>query len=145
MLPTTQHFFDSSPAPLLVILVILLVGLGGGLGDTVQVTLASLGDAAAALLLVLLEDADLLEGLEDLAVDGARGVDVARGPVAAVLGRAVRPAEAADTDRLAQVDVARDRGGARVEPVDVLGRELLGGAGLDGVNPTCVVLAEPTP
>jgi len=34
--------------------------------------------------------------------------------------------EAADTDRLAHVDMASDGGGANVEPVDVLGRQLLG-------------------
>jgi hypothetical protein len=35
-------------------------------------------------------------------------------------------AHAADTDGLAHVDVACDSGGADVEPVDVLGRQLLG-------------------
>lgn len=120
---------------LLVILLVLLVGLSGGLGNTVQITLAGLGDAAATLLLVVLDDADLLEGLEDLAVNGAGGVDVVRGGVAAVLGGAVDLAEAADTDGLAEVDVAGDRGGADVEPVNVLGRELVAGTGLDDVNP----------
>lgn len=120
---------------LLVILLVLLVGLSGGLGNTVQITLAGLGDAAATLLLVVLDDADLLEGLEDLAVNGAGGVDVVRGGVAAVLGGAVDLAETADTDGLAEVDVAGDRGGANVEPVNVLGRELVAGTGLDDVNP----------
>ena len=119
--------------PLLV--VFLFLGLDGGQGDTVQITLAALGDAAASLLLVLLEHADLLEGLHDLAVDGAAGVDVVRGPRAAVLGRAVHLAQAADADRLAEVDVAGDGGGAHVEPVDGLRGHLLGGAGLDGVDP----------
>lgn len=58
------------------------------------------------------------------------------GADAAVLGRAVDLAEAADTDGLAEVDVAGDGGGAHVEPVNVLGRELLGGTGLDDVDPT---------
>jgi hypothetical protein len=35
-------------------------------------------------------------------------------------------AHAADTDGLAHVDVTGDSGGADVEPVDVLGRQLLG-------------------
>ena len=121
----------------LLVVLLLLLGLGRGLGDTVQITLASLGDAAAALLLVLLQDANLLERLHDLAVDGAGGVDVLGGPAAAVLGGAVDLAEAADTDGLAEVDVASDGRGADVEPVNVLGGELLGGAGLDGVDPTC--------
>ena len=121
---------------LLVILLILLLSLGGGLGDTVQITLAGLGDAAATLLLVLLNDANLLEGLEDLAVDGAGGVDVVGGTVAAVLGGTVDAAETADTDGLAEVDVTGHGGGADVEPVNVLGRELLGNTSLDGIDPT---------
>lgn len=119
----------------LLVILILLLSLGGGLGNTVQITLAGLGDAAATLVLVLLENTNLLEGLEDLAVDGARGIDVARGTGTAVLGGAVDLAETADTNGLAEVDVAGDGGGADVEPVNVLGRELLGGTGLDGVNP----------
>jgi hypothetical protein len=35
-------------------------------------------------------------------------------------------AQAADTNGLAHVDVTGDSGGADVEPVDVLGRQLLG-------------------
>lgn len=104
---------------------------------TVQITLALLGDAAATLLLVVLEDTDLLEGLEDLAVNGARGVNVVGGTAATVLGSAVDAAETANTNGLAEVDVAGNGGGADVEPVDVLGGHLLGGAGLDGINPTC--------
>lgn len=103
---------------------------------TVQVTLAGLGDAAATLLLVLLEDANLLQGLHDLTVNGAGGVDVVRGAGTAVLGGTVDLAETANTDSLAHVDVAGNGGGADVEPVGVLGRHLLGRAGLDSVNPT---------
>lgn len=121
---------------LLVILILLLLGLSGGLGNSVQITLAGLGDAAATLVLVLLKDADLLEGLHDLAVNGAGGVDVVGGGVAAVLGGTVDLAETADTDGLAEVNVAGNGGGADVEPVNVLGGELLGGTSLDGVNPT---------
>lgn len=58
------------------------------------------------------------------------------GARATVLGGTVDLAETADTDGLAEVDVAGDGGGANVEPVGILGRHLLGGAGLDGVNPT---------
>lgn len=120
----------------LLLILLLLLGLSGGLGNTVQITLAGLGDAAATLVLVMLNDANLLEGLEDLAVDGAGGVNVVGGGVAAVLGGTVDLAEAANTDSLAEVDVAGDGGGADVEPVNVLGRELLGGTSLDGVDPT---------
>lgn len=55
---------------------------------------------------------------------------------ATVDGSAVDLAEAADTDGLAEVDVAGDGGGTDVEPVNVLGRKLLGDTSLDGVNPT---------
>ncbi len=104
---------------------------------TVKITLTLLGDAAAALLLIALEDLDLLKGLHDLAIDAAAGLNVVGRARAAVLGAAVHPAETANTDGLAHVDVAGDGGGADVEPVDVLGGHLLGGAGLDGIDPTC--------
>jgi len=38
--------------------------------------LTRLGDAAATLLLILLNDTDLLESLQNLTVDGAGGIDV---------------------------------------------------------------------
>ena len=63
----------------LLVILLLLLGLSGGLGDTVQITLAGLSDAAATLVLVLLENTNLLEGLHDLALDGAGGIDVVRG------------------------------------------------------------------
>lgn len=56
---------------------------------------------------------------------------------ATVAGGAVDLAKTADTDGLAEVDVAGDGRGANVVPVDRLRWELLGGTGLDGVNPTC--------
>ena len=103
---------------------------------TVQITLAGLGDSAAALLLVLLEDTDLLKSLHDLAVDTTGSIDVLGGADATVLGGTVDSAETADTDGLAEVDVAGDGGGTDVEPVNVLGRQLARGAGLDSVDPT---------
>lgn len=103
---------------------------------TVKITLTLLRDAAATLLLILLKDLDLLESLHDLAINAAGGLDVVGGARATVLGAAVYAAEAADTNGLAEVDVTSDGSGTDVEPVDVLGRHLLGGAGLDGVNPT---------
>lgn len=108
------------------LLVILLLSLEGGLGNTVQITLAGLGDAASTLVLVVLNDTDLLKGLEDLAVNGAGGIDVVGGARATVLGGAVNLPQAANTDGLAHVDMAGDGSGADVVPVDVLGRELLG-------------------
>lgn len=131
----------------------LLLLVDGGLGDTVKITLAGLGDAATTLVLVGLENTDLLEGLEGLAVNGAGGIDVVGGAGTTVLGGAVDLAKTADTDGLAHVDVAGTGGGADVEPsscqflnsmfrgfvvvpVSILGRKLVGGRGLDSVNPS---------
>jgi hypothetical protein len=55
---------------------------------------------------------------------------------ATVAGGAVNFAKTSNTDGFAEVDVASDRGGADVEPIDRLRRELLRWAGLDCVNPT---------
>lgn len=58
------------------------------------------------------------------------------GTAATVLGGTVDLAETADTNGLAEVDVAGDGGSTDVEPVNVLGRELLSRTSLDGVDPT---------
>jgi hypothetical protein len=127
------------------LVILLLLGLEGGLGDTVQITLAGLCDAATTFVLILLEDTNLLESLHDLAVDGAGSVSVVGWAGATVLGGStssvsipcllshlivvfvpVSLAHAANTDGLAHVDVTSDSSGADVEPVDVLGRHLLG-------------------
>lgn len=100
----------------LLVVLVLLLGLDGGLGDTVQVTLAGLGDAAATLVLVVLKDTNLGKRLADLAVNGAGGVDVVGGARATVLGATVDLAQTADTDGLAHVDVAGDSGGTDVVP-----------------------------
>ena len=98
-MPRTALFARASYSCAKHLLVILLLSLEGGLGNTVQVTLARLCDAAATL--VLLKDTNLLKSLHDLAINGARGVDVVRGAGAAVLGGSVDLAEAAYTDSLA--------------------------------------------
>ena len=113
-----QHIFSSSSNKknLLLVLVVLILSLHRGLGNSVQITLSALCDATAALVLVVLEHADLLERLHGLAVDGSGGVDVVVGAHTAVLGATVDLAETADTDGLAHVDVTGDGGGADVEP-----------------------------
>lgn len=118
------------------LLLVLLLLVNGGLGNAVQIPLTGLGDATATLLLVLLEDTNLLESLEDLAVDTTGGVNVVGGTRATVFRGAVDLSETTDTDGLAEVDVTGDSGGADVEPVSVLGRELVGSGGLDSVNPS---------
>ena len=93
------------------ILLFLLLGLAGGLDyrgrDTVQVALAVLRDAAAAVL-GLLEHADLLERLADLALHGGGRVRVVRGAVAAAVAPAVELGEGADADVFPEVDVSCD-------------------------------------
>jgi len=66
-------------------LIFVLVGLGYRLRDPVEIPLSSLSDAPTTLLLVLLQNAYLLEGLDNLAVDTAAGVDMYGGPGTAVL------------------------------------------------------------
>lgn len=98
------------------LLLVLLLLVNGGLGNAVQIPLTGLGDATATLLLVLLEDTNLLESLEDLAVDTTGGVNVVGGTRATVFRGAVDLSETTDTDGLAEVDVTGDSGGADVEP-----------------------------
>lgn len=122
-----------SDSRLLVIL--LLVLFQSGLGDTVQITLARLSDAATSLVLVLLQNTNLLQRLHDLPVDGTGGVNVVRRLGTAVSGAAVDLAQTANTDGLAEVDVTGNGGGAGVVPVWALGWELVRRRGLNGVDP----------
>jgi len=131
-----QHDMNSEDGEHLLVILLLLLSLKSGLGDTVQITLSGLGNSATSLILVTFKDADLLERLHNLTVDRAGGIDVVGWARATVAGGAVDLAKPADTDGLAEVDVAGDGGGAHVEPVDGLGWELLGWAGLHGINPT---------
>lgn len=58
-----------------------------------------------------------------------------RRAVATVDGTTVELGQSANTDVLAEVDVAGDGGGTDVVPVGVVRSELLAGAGLDKVDP----------
>ena len=86
-------------------LLLLTLLLDNSSGDTVEVTLAVLRDAAATVL-SLLEHTDLLEALADLALNGAGSVAVVRRAVTAALAATVEAGERTDTDVLAEVDVA---------------------------------------
>lgn len=103
---------------------------------TVQITLSGLGDAATSLVLIALKNTNLLEGLHDLAVNRSGSGDVVGWAGTTVAGGSVDLAKTSDTDGFAEVDVASDGRGANVVPVDGLRWELLGGTGLDGINPT---------
>lgn len=104
-------------------------------GDAVKITLAARGDAATTLS-ILLHDADGFELLEHGTGDRARAdlVVVAASP--SVAGTAVRLAERTHTHVALRVELASDGGGANVEPIRVIRRELLVRRGLDGVDPS---------
>ena len=121
----------------LFVILLLLIRLNGGLSNTVQISLARLCDSATSLVLILLKDTDLLECLEDLSVNGSGSVNVVGWARTTVAGGTVDFTKTTDTDGFAEVDVAGDRCGANVEPIDGLGWEFLCWAGLDGINPTC--------
>ena len=91
----------------ILIVLLLFLGLDDRGRDAVEVALAVLGDAAAAVV-GLLEHADLLERLADLALDRGRGVGVVRGAVPALVAAAVELGERADADVFAEVDVSCD-------------------------------------
>ena len=96
---------------LTVVLVVLLLflGLDDRGRDAVEVALAVLRDLAPAVV-GLLEHADLLERLADLALHGRGAVRVVRGAVAAAVAAAVQLGERADADVFPEVDVSCDRG-----------------------------------
>jgi hypothetical protein len=56
--------------------------------------------------LISLQDVNLLQGLEDLASNGAGGVDVVGGAGTAVDGTTVELLKSTNTDAAAEVDVA---------------------------------------
>lgn len=110
---------------------------------------------------VLLEDVDLLKGLKNLALDRAGGLDVVRWARATVDTATVNLSESTNTNALAKVDVASNRGyktieekkrsvchcnrivlfvdiyltSVDVEPIGVIGSKLLVGASLNNVDP----------
>ena len=94
---------------LFLVLLLLARGLYDGRRDTVEVALAVLRDAAAAVV-GLLEHADLLERLADLALHGRGAVRVVRGAVAAAVAATVELGQGADADVFPEVDVSCDRG-----------------------------------
>jgi hypothetical protein len=79
-----QNLKPLMPEYLLVIFFFLL-GLKCGHSNSIQIPLSTLRDPSSALILILLEHANLLKRLHDLAINAAGGVDVVRGAGAAVL------------------------------------------------------------
>jgi hypothetical protein len=86
-------------------------------------------------LLVLLQDTNLLQGLEDLAVDGARGIDVVGWARTTVDSTTVNLVQGTDTNALADVDVTGNRGGTDKVPIGIIRSQFLVGTGLDNIDP----------
>ena len=85
---------------------------------TIQIPPPTLRDPPSPLILILLQNANLLQTLHHLAIDASTGINMMARSRAAVLGAAVDLAQAADADRLAEVDVSSDGSGTRVKPVE---------------------------
>lgn len=92
---------------LLLIIIVLLCGLDDGGGDAVQIPLTVLADSAAAVV-GLLQNANLLQRLADLPLNGGGRVGVVRRPVAASVAATVQFCEGPNADVFAQVDVPCD-------------------------------------
>lgn len=71
------------------LVILFLLSLHTRLRNTVKIPLAGLCDAASALLLILLQHANLLQRLHHFPIDTARGIDVVAGAGATVLGATV--------------------------------------------------------
>ena len=114
------------------LVILFLIPLNSSHGNPIQISLSGLRDPSTALsarilriLIDPLDNSNLLQCLQHLPIYAARRIDVVVGSAAAVLGAAVDFGEAADTDGLAEVDVAGDGGGADVEPVLGLRRKFV--------------------
>ena len=83
-MPETPFPDDYNANDLLVILV--LIDLCGSCCNTIQITLSTLCDASASLLLILLDYTNFLQGLKNLSVNGAAGIDVVGWATATVAG-----------------------------------------------------------
>ena len=95
-------------------------------GNTIQITLSILSDSTATVeksqslhsdnasqnlpLLVLFQDTDLFQRLENLTVDGARGINVVRRTRATVDSTTVNLVQGTNTNVLTDVDVTSNGG-----------------------------------
>lgn len=102
--------------PLLVI-VILLLRFHRTHRDPIQISLPRLRDPSPALLLVLLQDANLLQTLHHLPIDTPASIDMMRGAGSTILRRPMDLPQAADAHGLAQVDVPCDGRGTHIVPI----------------------------
>lgn len=104
--------------------------------NTVQVSLTVLGDLSATLWRNL-NNADLLQSLNNLSVDRAGSVSVLVWSETSVDSTTVQLVQLTDTNVLSQVDVSGSRSSSLVEPgLRFLGRQLVAGGGLDKLHVT---------
>lgn len=106
---------------------------------TIQISLSSLRNPSSTLG-ANFNNANLLEGLEDLAVNGAGGVNMVGGTGSTIFLSTVSLAETADADGFAEVDMASDGSCADVEPIHRLRGKLFHVSGLYGIDPACEFL-----
>lgn len=85
----------------------LSLGLQSRGSDSVQISLTINRDSSTTVR-GLLQDTDLLEGLDDGSLDTGGGVLVVRGSVSSSVLASVELGEGSDTDVLSQVDVSGD-------------------------------------
>ena len=109
-----------------------LVGDSGG--DGVQLALSSLGDLATSIT-ALLNKSSRLEGLQSGAhrVGGRSGESV--GSSTASLSASELDAQVTNSDTLVQVNLTGNSGTSDVEPVGIVGGQILVGSGLHDVAP----------
>ena len=110
-----------------------LGGDGDAARDAVEITLPRGGDATT--LGTLFHNTNSLELLKDSASDGTGTDGVVEAADAVVTGTAVVLAEGTHTHVAGHVELASHGRRADVEPVGVVGRELLVGGSLHDVDP----------
>jgi hypothetical protein len=101
--------------------------------------LSTLCNPTTSLLLVLLQNTDLLKSLHNFAVYTSAGINMVGWTGTTVAGGSVSLSKTTDTDGFAEVNVTGDGSSPNVKPVNGLGRKLLRGASLNGINPTWIM------
>merc|ERR1719159_837052 len=101
----------------------------------IQITLAFLSDATSTLLGGLFQDLKLLQGLESGAGNTSGTTVEVGGSGSTALATTINLGQSTNTDSSAEVDVTSDGSSTHVEPVGIIGSQLLVSTGLDKVDP----------
>lgn len=83
---------------------------------------------------MLLDQTGVLQGLQSLAGSTVGGAAEVRGVDTVALASAVDLGDRTDSSGTAVVQMAQDRGATHIEPVGIVGRQLLEFGGLDDVH-----------